>query len=76
MKKKWRTLQPPHPSERITLEEAIEAWRKVEARAAERAAKSRSRSRSRAPVVTEASSGSPPERAERQELSDGEPGSR
>jgi hypothetical protein len=27
---KWRTIQPPHPSENITLEEAMEAWRRVE----------------------------------------------
>jgi hypothetical protein len=28
----WRTIQPPHPSERITLEQAIAAWRIVEGR--------------------------------------------
>jgi hypothetical protein len=33
MEKKWRTIQPPHPSENITLEEAMEAWRRVEAKA-------------------------------------------
>jgi heme-degrading monooxygenase HmoA len=52
MKKRLRTIQPPHQSEKFTLEEAIQAWRKVEAEmAAERAARSRSRSASRAPVV-------------------------
>jgi hypothetical protein len=46
---KWRTIQPPHQSEKFTLEEAIEAWRKVEAEMAEeRAEKSRARSRARA----------------------------
>lgn len=56
MKKQWRTVQPPHQSEKFTLEEAIQAWRKVEAEmAAERAAKSRRRSVSRAPVVAKTS---------------------
>lgn len=32
MKKKLRTIQPPHPSEKFTLEEAMEAWGRVEAR--------------------------------------------
>lgn len=32
MKKRLRTIQPPHPSERITLEQAIQAWREVEGR--------------------------------------------
>lgn len=70
MEKKWRTIQPPHQSEKFTLEEAMEAWRKVEVEmAAERAAKSRSGSRSRRPVVAAAPSGGRPklaaERAER-----------
>jgi hypothetical protein len=33
MKRKLRTIQPPHLSEKFTLEEAMEAWRRVEARA-------------------------------------------
>lgn len=32
MKKRLRTIQPPHPSDRITLEQAIQAWREVEGR--------------------------------------------
>jgi hypothetical protein len=32
MEKKWRTLQPPHPSDKFTLKQAIAAWRKVEGR--------------------------------------------
>jgi hypothetical protein len=67
---KWRTIQPPHPSENFTLEEAMEAWRKVEARmAAEGAKKSRRRPRSSAPVVAKVPSGSSlaAERAERSE---------
>jgi hypothetical protein len=52
MKKQWRTVQPPHQSEKFTLEEAIQAWRKVEAEmAAERVGRSRSRSASRTRVV-------------------------
>ncbi len=27
--KRWRTVQPPHPSENVTLEQAKEAWRKT-----------------------------------------------
>lgn len=27
---KWRTIQSPHQSEEFTLEQAMEAWRKVE----------------------------------------------
>jgi hypothetical protein len=38
MKKKLRTIQPPHPSEKFTLEEAMEAWHRVEARAPARQA--------------------------------------
>jgi hypothetical protein len=33
MKKKWRTIQPAHESDKFTVEEAMEAWRKVEERA-------------------------------------------
>jgi hypothetical protein len=56
MKKRWRTVQPPRQSERFTLEEAMEAWRKVEAQiAAEQAEKkSRRRSRSGARVAADA----------------------
>jgi hypothetical protein len=55
MKKQWRTVQPPHQSEKFTLEEAVQAWRKVEAEmAAERAARSRRRSGSRTRVVAKA----------------------
>lgn len=32
MKKRLRTVQPPHHSDRVTLEQAIAAWRKVEGR--------------------------------------------
>ena len=32
MKKRIRTLQPPHPSDNFTYEEAIAAWRIVEGR--------------------------------------------
>jgi hypothetical protein len=39
MKKKLRTIQPPHPSEKFTLEEAMEAWGRVEARASSRPAR-------------------------------------
>lgn len=54
----WRTLQPPHQSEKFTLEEAMQAIEEVEAEmAAERARKRRSRSRRSAPVVTRPSSG-------------------
>jgi hypothetical protein len=59
MKKKWRTIQPPHPSEKFTLEEAMEAWRKVEGKAAERAASPRSRSVSQRPQQTTQSRRSP-----------------
>lgn len=31
MKKVWRTVQPPHESPNITLEQAIAAWAKVKA---------------------------------------------
>ncbi|HYR06444.1 MAG TPA: hypothetical protein VEQ60_01670 [Longimicrobium sp.] len=52
---KWRTVQPPHQSEKFTLEEAIEAWRKVEAEMAEeRAEKSRARARSRSRAAAKA----------------------
>lgn len=55
---KWRTIQPPHQSEKFTLEEARAAWRKVEAEmAAERAARGRGRSASRARVVAKAPAG-------------------
>jgi hypothetical protein len=30
------TIQPPHPSEKFTLEEVMEAWRQVEERLAAR----------------------------------------
>lgn len=29
-KPRLRTIQPPHPSEKFTLEEAIEAWRRAD----------------------------------------------
>jgi hypothetical protein len=58
MRKKLRTVQPPHQSEKFTLEEARAAWRKVEAEmAAERAQKSRARSRSRTTVIAKAPAG-------------------
>lgn len=28
---KWRTIQPAHESDRITVKQAMELWRKVEA---------------------------------------------
>jgi hypothetical protein len=60
MKKQWRTIQPPHQSEKFTLEEAMEAWRKVEAEmAAERARKSRARAGARTRVVAKAPVGGP-----------------
>jgi hypothetical protein len=31
-KPRLRTIQPPHPSEKFTLEEVMEAWRQVEER--------------------------------------------
>ena len=31
-KPRMRTIQPPHPSEKFTLEEVMEAWRQVEER--------------------------------------------
>jgi hypothetical protein len=59
---KWRTIQPPHQSEKFTLEEAIEAWRRVEARAA---AKQQRRGKSAAGHLKETavSKPSPPARA-------------
>lgn len=36
MKKKLRTIQPAHHSDRITVEEAMAAWRKVEGKTAAR----------------------------------------
>jgi hypothetical protein len=33
VKKKLRTIQPPHPSDKFTLEEAMDAWRRVEGKA-------------------------------------------
>lgn len=33
---RWRTIQPAHESDKITVEEAMEAWRKVEERARQR----------------------------------------
>lgn len=35
-KPRLRTIQPPHPSEKFTLEEVMEAWRQVEERLAAR----------------------------------------
>ena len=32
MKKRVRAIQPAHESERITVEEAMEGWRRVQAR--------------------------------------------
>jgi hypothetical protein len=32
MRKRLRIVQPPHPSDRVTLEQAIAAWRQVEGR--------------------------------------------
>ena len=59
---KWRTVQPPHQSEKFTLEEAIEAWRKVEARAAARKQR-RGRSTAGPLKETAVSKPSPPVRA-------------
>lgn len=52
MKKKLRTIQPAHVSEKFTVEEAMAAWRKVEAEAAARPKRARG-----ARVVTPATSG-------------------
>ncbi|HEY0025774.1 MAG TPA: hypothetical protein VGB24_22995 [Longimicrobium sp.] len=35
-KPRLRTIQPPHPSDKFTLEEVMEAWRQVEERLAAR----------------------------------------
>jgi hypothetical protein len=50
MNKRWRAIQPPHPSENITLEEAMEAWRKVEGKTA-RPRRSQSGDRNENPAV-------------------------
>ena len=31
---KWRTIQPAHKSDNITVQQAMKAWRKVEGKAA------------------------------------------
>ncbi|HZG43968.1 MAG TPA: hypothetical protein VEY93_13520 [Longimicrobium sp.] len=36
-KPRLRTIQPPHPSDKFTLEEAIEAWRYADEQLAARA---------------------------------------
>lgn len=44
---KMRTIQPPHPSEKFTLEEARRAWRFVEEEHARRDAARRERAAAR-----------------------------
>lgn len=39
---RMRSIQPPHPSEKFTLAEAMRAWRAVDAEHARRAAARRS----------------------------------
>jgi hypothetical protein len=50
MKKVWRTVQPPHESPNITLEQAREAFRQVRAEEEER----RKRRRKKAKQSTDA----------------------
>ncbi len=43
-KPRLRTIQPPHPSDKFTLEEAIEAWRYADEQLARARAAAESRS--------------------------------